>query len=77
MLLSRQLFRKSQNNGATQNILNQNNTLYASMPLPVEQLLQLKNFKFGERIVQHLSDKYSKVLKTNGSITKIIISKVG
>lgn len=77
MLLSRQLFRKSQNNGATQNILNQNNTFYASMPLPVEQLLQLKNFKFGESIVQHLRDKYSKVLKTNGSITKIILSKVG
>ena len=77
MPLSRQLFRKPQKNGATQNILNQNNTLYASMPLPVEQLLQFKNFKFGERIVQHLSDKYSKVLKTNGSITKIIISKVG
>lgn len=76
MLLSTQLFRKPQKNGATQNILNQNNTLYASMPLPIEQLLELMNFKFGESIVQHLSDKYSKVLKTNGSITKIIISKV-
>ena len=35
------------------------------------------HLKLGERMSRHLRDKYLKVVKTNGSITKITESKVG